>query len=193
MHNKYSLFLTFVISIISLPSLASEETLVTLENGKVVKLNPDFTWQYVVDINSIKKDQASTSVAIEQKQSPTIVTNPKSQWLSLNDVTQKNDVNVKLLSTQWENGRLGLIFELASQSPDNYVTIDLAVSLFSDSGELLKEDHINVWQATFRLPDSYLRKGQVRESRIFWFSGINKEQWTKQLININIEKMESRG
>ncbi len=147
----------------------------------------------MVDINSIKKDQASTSVAIEQKQSPTIVTNPKSQWLSLNDVTQKNDVNVKLLSTQWENGRLGLIFELASQSPDNYVTIDLAVSLFSDSGELLKEDHINVWQATFRLPDSYLRKGQVRESRIFWFSGINKEQWTKQLININIEKMESRG
>ena len=70
--------------------------------------------------------------------------------------------------------------------------IELEVSLFADSGALIKRETVKVWQAVFRMPDTYLRKGQTRESRVLWIEDIDKAQWTKQLMSLKMKEMDSR-
>jgi len=49
-----------------------------------------------------------------------------------------------------------------------------------------------VWEAIFRMPETYLRKGEQRKSSVIWVEGIDKAQWQKQLINLKITEINSR-
>ncbi|GGI86818.1 hypothetical protein GCM10007978_25680 [Shewanella hanedai] len=190
-----------------LPAMAAELTTITLDNGAKVKLNDDFTWEYVIletvpsapevvivaspiDSSSQAAQIAAPAAAITS--TPTLTANAMSQ-AALLKVTAKDGVKVSFLNSQWdEDGRLGLTFDLASTSSEHYVLVELAVTLFDDTGKLLKTETIKVWRAIFRMPDTYLRKGQQRESKTFWIEGIDPNLWTKEILSLKIGEMDSR-
>lgn len=211
MYKALRTYATIALLMFSLPALAEEVARVTLENGATVKLNDDFTWEYVILESQTKPDTAVPvtlpatvgTVAVVENTAPVkteaLATN--TETLTANAIAQsallkstaKGGVKVSLLNSQWdEDGRLGLTFELNSNSPEHYVMIELEISLFADSGALMTKEKVKVWQAIFRMPDTYLRKGQTRDSRIFWIEGIDKAQWTKQLMSLKMGEMDSR-
>lgn len=205
MQKPFTLFLTFVLLAMTLPSLSSQIEIITLQDGTQVRLNKDFTWEYVIIENSsiggstiqpkplfisptpIKEIVASNNTVNH----PLLSTDISAPVLSTS--TTKNDIKISLIETQWDNERAGLTFELTSHSQQNYVIITLDISLYSDSGLLLKKQTVNVWQASFRLPETYLRINQIRNSRVIWIDNVDKTQWKKKLISLEIQEMKSRG
>ncbi|KIO36948.1 DUF3157 family protein [Shewanella sp. cp20] len=197
--------------------------LITLENGATVRLNADFTWEYVFltpqaskattesqtttetvqTQTSTEAEQASQAVAQAAKLQPVVIasgpvvggamTASAMDHANLLRATAKGGAKVSYLKSQWDNkGRLGLNFELSSNSEENYVIIEMEIGLFADSGELIKTETVNVWQAIFRVPETYLRKGQTRNSETFWIEGVDKAQWSKELMTLKIIDMSSR-
>lgn len=203
--------------------------LITLENGATVRLNADFTWEYVFltpqanaattepqastesqattetvqTQTSTETGQASQAVAQAAKLQPVVIasgpvvggamTASAMDHANLLRATAKGGAKVSYLKSQWDSkGRLGLNFELSSNSEENYVIIEMEIGLFADSGELIKTETVNVWQAIFRVPETYLRKGQTRNSETFWIEGVDKAQWSKELMTLKIIDMSSR-
>jgi hypothetical protein len=147
----------------------------TLENGAKVILNDDFTWEYVVV-------EANT-----QTLAPIVLAKPE-----LLTSTAKDGIKVSLASSVWDGERLGLTFDLSSTSSDHIVLVEVAAKFYSDSGQALKTETLEAWKASFRLPETYLRKGEQRQSRTQWVEGIDKSQWQKQLLHLSISELKSR-
>ncbi|MCG9721446.1 DUF3157 family protein [Shewanella sp. Isolate7] len=200
--------------------------LITLENGATVRLNADFTWEYVFltpqanaatteplastesqatteTVQTQTSTEASQAVAQAAKVQPVVIasgpvvggamTASAMDHANLLRATAKGGAKVSYLKSQWDSkGRLGLNFELSSNSEENYVIIEMEIGLFADSGELIKTETVNVWQAIFRVPETYLRKGQTRNSETFWIEGIDKAQWSEELMTLKIIDMSSR-
>ncbi|MCL1059400.1 DUF3157 family protein [Shewanella gelidimarina] len=226
MYNALRNYASVVLLIFAFPAFADEVTRVTLDNGALIQINDDFTWEYVI-LESQTQDHSAVPATLPAIAAVTVpvvgaavgtatvatpatkstpATTPstlpaKADNLTASAIAQaallkstaKNGVKVNFLDQQWDDDdRLGLTFELSSTSTEHYVMIELEISLFADSGALIKKETVNVWQAVFRMPDSYLRKGQTRESRVFWIEGIDKAQWTKQLMSLKMKEMDSR-
>jgi hypothetical protein len=147
----------------------------TLENGAKVVLKDDFTWEYLVI------EQATQTLA------PVVLAQPE-----LLTTTAKDGIKVSLASSVWDGDRLGLTFDLSSSSSDHIVLVEVIAKFFSDSGQVLKTETLEAWKATFRLPETYLRKGEQRQSRTLWVEGVDKSQWQKQLLQLNISELNSR-
>ncbi|MDO6762243.1 DUF3157 family protein [Agarivorans sp. 1_MG-2023] len=197
-----------------MPSLAEQFEpkaleIVTLQNGAQVQLNDDFTWQYLLlntqseTTSSIDTNNAVLPVAVAALETPLANSASSHSPERLSDIainqaellksTAKNGVKISLLNSQWDDkDRLGLHFQLVNTGTKNYVQILLEVSLYADSGTLLTQQEVKVWQAIFRMPDTYLRKEQSRTSEILWLEGVDKTQWDKQLLSLKITNMESR-
>ncbi|WP_394230639.1 DUF3157 family protein [Shewanella colwelliana] len=212
MHRTLLTYLAITLMLFSVSAYSAEITpekvaIVTLEDGTKIQINDDFTWEYVflesqTPTNNLEATSVATSASViattEQNSATapvvadTLTTSAMKQATLLKS-TAKNGVKVSYLNSQWDDkNRLGLTFELSSNSPEHYVVIELEIGLFSDSGSLIKKETVKVWKAIFRMPESYLRKGQVRESRVFWIDGIDKQQWNKQLMTLKVTEMDSR-
>ncbi|QQX80215.1 DUF3157 family protein [Shewanella sp. KX20019] len=219
MYKTLMAFACIALFSLSIPAFADEVARVTLENGATVKLNDDFTWEYVI-LESQVQDSTATAVTLPATVAATSaevatdastatnttpavattlpanadnLTSSAIAQAALLKSTGKSGVKVSFLNEQWDDdGRLGLTFELSSNSSEHYVMIELEISLFADSGALIKRETVKVWQAVFRMPDTYLRKGQTRESRVLWIEDIDKAQWTKQLMSLKMKEMDSR-
>lgn len=212
MYKMLRNYASIAILMFSVPAFADEVARITLENGAKVKLNDDFTWEYVILESQTQPEPttpvtlpatvgAATATAEATEVATPAVSSATTETLTSSAIAQsellkstaKGGVKVSFANSQWdEDGRLGLTFELSSNSPEHYVRIELEISLFTDSGKLIKKEKVKVWQAVFRMPDSYLRKGQARQSRVFWIEGIDKAQWTKQLMSLKMGEMDSR-
>ncbi|GIU44728.1 DUF3157 family protein [Shewanella colwelliana] len=212
MHRTLLTYLAITLMLFSVSAYSAEITpekvaIVTLEDGTKIQINDDFTWEYVflesqTPTNNLEATSVATSasvIATTEQNSATApvvadtLTASAMKQATLLKSTAKNGVKVSFLDSQWDDkNRLGLTFELSSNSPEHYVVIELEIGLFSDSGSLIKKETVKVWKAIFRMPESYLRKGQVRESRVFWIDGIDKQQWNKQLMTLKVTEMDSR-
>ncbi len=220
MHKRLRLLSSLALLVFLFPGLAAAatETLttVTLENGVKVRLNDDFTWEYVIletlpATTSETNTQAATAVtSIAVNTTSTInmastsgskTTQAASQTMTASAMSQaellkstaKAGVKVSFAKSEWDDdGRLGLTFDLASTSSEHYVMVEMDITFYDDSGRKLKTETIKVWKAIFRSPDTYLRKGEQRQSRTFWIQGIDASQWTKQLMSLKIGEMNSR-
>ncbi|EKE72409.1 DUF3157 family protein [Gallaecimonas xiamenensis] len=160
---------------LSLPALAAEVAQVTLPNGMVVRLKDDFTWEYVI---AKTPDQHLAPQALAQAE--------------LLASTAKDRVKLKLARHQWQDGRLGLVFNLENDNSENVVKVVADAQFFDDQGKPIKRQSLVVWQAEYRMPESYLRKGQSRDSRELWVEGIDPAQWQKGLVSLSISKLQFR-
>ncbi|AZG74829.1 DUF3157 family protein [Shewanella livingstonensis] len=106
--------------------------------------------------------------------------------------TAKDGIKITLANTKWQGNKLGLVFDFDSTSNEHVTVVEVEVSFYNDNGALLKTEKLEAWEAIFRMPETYLRKGQHRQSDTIWIEGVNKQQWQKQLISLKIIEIESR-
>lgn len=206
-----SLRLSSLSSLLLLTSsvMAADVANITLENGAPVRLKDDFTWEYVITetkaapnalaaaaVASASSNVASVPSAAVTTQTvaapvttltATAITQPE-----LLGSTAKDGIKVSFAEGQWKGDKLGLSFDLASTSNEHVTLVEVEASFFADNGTLLKTEKLEVWEAIFRMPETYLRKGEQRKSSVIWVEGIDKAQWQKQLINLKITEINSR-
>jgi hypothetical protein len=106
--------------------------------------------------------------------------------------TAKDGIKIALADTKWKGDKLGLVFDFDSTSNEHVTVVEVEVSFYNDNGALLKTEKLEAWEAIFRMPETYLRNGQHRQSDTIWVEGVNKQQWQKQLISLKIVEIESR-
>ncbi len=207
MHKLLRVYTSLALLIFTVPVMADEVAKITLENGTTVRLNDDFTWEYVIlktqepvvapTVTTQTGSEVSSAATVAKVTTITTTANALTESAMENSAllnnTAKSGVKVSLLKSEWdENNRLGLTFDLASTSSENYVVIELDITLFDDSGKQLKTETVKVWKAIFRMANTYLRQGEQRQSKTFWIEGIDKAQWTKELMSLKIGEMDSR-
>ncbi|MCU7994196.1 DUF3157 family protein [Shewanella glacialipiscicola] len=182
--------------------MAADVANITLDNGAQVRLKDDFTWEYVLTQTQAAPNALATDAVIDSSSSvaslpsaATPVTTLTATAIAQPELlgsTAKDGIKVSFAEAQWKENKLGLNFELASTSNKHVTLVEVEASFFSDNGTLLKTEKLAVWEAIFRMPETYLRKGEQRKSSLLWVEGIDKAQWQKQLINLKITEINSR-
>lgn len=192
--------------------MAADVATITLENGAQVRLKDDFTWEYIITETKVAEAPAVATIAatpstvVTTTAAATAVTSAPAiaaasvTTLTANAIarpellgsTAKDGIKVSFTDSQWKGDKLGLSFELASTSGEHVTLVEVEASFFGDDGTLLKTEKLEVWEAIFRMPETYLRKGEQRKSPVIWVEGIDKNQWQKQLINLKITEINSR-
>lgn len=105
--------------------------------------------------------------------------------------TAKNGISVSLAQAKWDGDKLGLIFTLESSNSDSMVSVLIDANFYNDQGVKLNEQELPIWQAIKRMPETYLRKGEKRQSKVIWVEGIDKQQWKKQLLILKITELDT--
>lgn len=170
---------------------------VTLDSGATVLLHDDYTWEYIaINSDATKKATPSDITALSA------VNTASSEQVSKNDTSllrsgllntaAKNDVKVTYSDAIWRDQELGLKFTLSSNNSDGVVIVKVAISFYDDNANKIIEETVNVWQASYRLPETYLRKGETRNSRVIWINGIDKANWTNKLLSLKVIEVETR-
>lgn len=131
-----------------------------------------------------KPDPSKTAVVEQLTQSA--MTTP-----GLLGKTAREGISVSLQQVQWQGDKLGLTFELGSNSSEDMVGVLISASFYNDQGRKMKEEELQVWRAIKRMPETYLRKGQQRQSSVIWIEGVDKNQWQKQLLNLKITELDA--
>ncbi|MCS6124380.1 DUF3157 family protein [Shewanella baltica] len=206
-----SLRLSALSSLLLLTSsvMAADVAQITLENGAQVRLKDDFTWEYVITESKAAPNALATTAVVSTSSSVasvpsvalatqtvaapvTTLTATAIAQPELLGSTGKDGIKVSFAEGQWKDDKLGLSFDLASTSNEHVTLVEVEASFFADNGTLLKTEKLEVWEAIFRMPETYLRKGEQRKSSVIWVEGIDKAQWQKQLINLKITEINSR-
>lgn len=209
MHTSLRLSALSSLLLLTSSVMAADVANITLENGAQVRLKDDFTWEYVITetkaapnalaaaaVASASSNVASVPSAAVTTQTvaapvttltATAITQPE-----LLGSTAKDGIKVSFAEGQWKGDKLGLSFDLASTSNEHVTLVEVEASFFADNGTLLKTEKLEVWEAIFRMPETYLRKGEQRKSSVIWVEGIDKSHWQKQLINLKITEINSR-
>ncbi|ANQ23015.1 ribonuclease [Vibrio natriegens] len=152
---------------------------VTLADGRNVKLNDDFTWEYVVEKTAPKATAASATKAVtaatESVAVPVIATipvvsktvgttvtvNAKKPTMQLSD----SGVDILIGSASYEGGELVFPTSITNQSSQSVIQIEVEVQVFDMSGEALAKEKVTVWQSIKRMADTYLRPQQAEQGK----------------------------
>ncbi|WMB73170.1 DUF3157 family protein [Shewanella oncorhynchi] len=209
MHTSLRLSALSSLLLLTSSVMAADVANITLENGAQVRLKDDFTWEYVITETKAAPNAlaaaavASASSNVASVPSAAVTTQTVAApvtTLTATAITQpeqlgstaKDGIKVSFVEGQWKGDKLGLSFDLASTSNEHVTLVEVEASFFADNGTLLKTEKLEVWEAIFRMPETYLRKGEQRKSSVIWVEGIDKAQWQKQLINLKITEINSR-
>lgn len=203
MQTSFRLSALSSLLLLSSTVIAADVATITLENGAQVRLKDDFTWEYIIT----QTKAAEIPVAVAAAPSANIVSTSTAAvaaapvtTLTANAIarpellgsTAKDGIKVTFTDSQWKGNKLGLTFELASTSGEHVTLVEVEASFFADDGSLLKTEKLEVWEAIFRMPETYLRKGEQRKSRVIWVEDVDKNRWQKQLVNLKITEINSR-
>jgi len=195
---QYTLFL--LLGSVTLGLSAASIGTVTLDNGTIISFHDDYTWEYVAisadaagEVNNTISSNKISSNVVNPANSEQALKNRASLLRSgLLNTSVKNDVKVTYSNSIWRDQTLGLKFMLSSDNADGVVIVKVAISFYDDKTNKITEQAVNVWQASYRLPETYLRKGETRNSRIIWVDGIDKASWTNKLLSLKVIEVETR-
>ncbi len=152
--------------------------IVTLSDGREVKLNDDFTWEYVVvssaaesTTQSASKAVTTTGVAatpaiasipaVSNTTGTTVVVNAKKPTMQLSD----SGVDILIGSARYEGGELIFPTSITNQSSQSVIQIEVEIEVFDLSGKALKKEKVIVWQSIKRMADTYLRPQQAKQGK----------------------------
>ncbi|MCG6350902.1 DUF3157 family protein [Vibrio fluvialis] len=145
-------------------ALAGE--IVTLQDGRDVQLNDDFTWQYVQPVETSN----STSVAPEKPEvvaaapvlAAPLVKAQRGSMIELGSTKptlqlSNSGVDIVLGSARYRDGQLILPTAITNQSTQSVINIVLQVEILDEQGNLLTTQTTTIWQSIKRMADTYLR------------------------------------
>lgn len=104
--------------------------------------------------------------------------------------TTYRDVKINLVDTKWKGDRLGLTFDLSSQNKDDVIKVTVKASFYDDTGAFVQSQDLVVWRAIKRLPETYLRANQTRESEEVWVTDMQSETWKKHYLTLEVTALE---
>ncbi|ELI1841257.1 DUF3157 family protein [Vibrio fluvialis] len=145
-------------------ALAGE--IVTLQDGRDVQLNDDFTWQYVQPVetsNSMSVAPAKPEVAaaapvlaaplVKAQRGSMIELGSTKPTLQLSN----SGVDIVLGNARYRDGQLILPTAITNQSTQSVINIVLQVEILDEQGNLLTTQTTTIWQSIKRMADTYLR------------------------------------
>ncbi|MBY7767107.1 DUF3157 family protein [Vibrio fluvialis] len=145
-------------------ALAGE--IVTLQDGRDVQLNDDFTWQYVQPV------ETSNSMSVAPAKPEVVAAAPvlaaplvKAQRGSMIELgsskptlqLSNSGVDIVLGSARYRDGQLILPTAITNQSTQSVINIVLQVEILDEQGNLLTTQTTTIWQSIKRMADTYLR------------------------------------
>lgn len=164
---------------------------VKLADGREVKLNDDFTWEYVVKkampnttettlekveaaavaasttaleavtTQTTKAPEIATIPVVNKKVGTTVVVNAKKPTMQLSD----SGVDVLIGSASYEDGELIFPTSITNQSSQSVIQVEVEVQVFDTSGKQLVKENVTVWQSIKRIADTYLRPQQAEQGK----------------------------
>ena len=151
---------------------------VKLADGREVKLNDDFTWEYVVKkatpkatettlekVEAVATPTPTTEIAtipvVNKKVGTTVVVNAKKPTMQLSD----SGVDVLIGSASYENGELIFPTSITNQSSQSVIQVEVEVQVFDMTGKPLAKQSVTVWQSIKRMADTYLRPQQAEQGK----------------------------
>lgn len=167
---------------------------VKLADGREVKLNDDFTWEYVVQkampnttettLEKVEAVEASAvaasttaleAVTTQTTKAPEIATIPvvnKKVGTTVvvnakKPTMQLSDSGVDVLigSASYEDGELIFPTSITNQSSQSVIQVEVEVQVFDKSGKQLVKENVTVWQSIKRIADTYLRPQQAEQGK----------------------------
>lgn len=169
-------------ALLTSPVLADQ--IITLEDGKNIRLKDDFTWEYLSDQKAVSKDGFNSIPVAKTTRGTTITIGDSKPSLQLS----KAGVDVLIGAGLYENGHLTLPISVTNQSTQPVVLVTLKVAVYSPSGELLYEDTVNTWQSIKRLADTYLRPQTSAEGK---YLSLSVEPYSKYQIEVEITEVSA--
>ena len=175
---------------------------VTLADGREVKLSDDFTWEYVVKKAAPKAIEttpaipattgaaATTTVKAVATQAPattelaaipvvnkkvgtTVMVNAKKPTMQLSD----SGVDILIGSASYEDGELNFPTSITNQSSQSVIQVEVEVQVFDMSGKPLAKQNVIVWQSIKRMADTYLRPQQAERGKGFKLAVPQSQQY----------------
>ncbi|WP_440887242.1 DUF3157 family protein [Vibrio sp. WZ-1] len=176
---------------------------VQLADGREVKLNDDFTWEYVVKkaepestLEKVEAVEAAAVVAsttaveavtmqttkapeiaaipvVNKKVGTTVVINAKKPTMQLSD----SGVDVLIGSASYEDGELVLPTSITNQSSQSVIQVEVEVQVFDMSGKQLAKESVTVWQSIKRIADTYLRPQQAEQGKVIKLAVPQSQQY----------------
>ncbi|WP_045380252.1 DUF3157 family protein [Vibrio campbellii] len=166
---------------------------VKLADGREVKLNDDFTWEYVVKKATPKATETTlekveaveaaavvaSTTAVEAVATPT----PTTEMATIPVVNKKvgttvvvnakkptmqlsdSGVDVLIGSASYENGELIFPTSITNQSSQSVIQVEVEVQVFDMTGKPLAKQSVTVWQSIKRMADTYLRPQQAERGK----------------------------
>ncbi|BDR14962.1 DUF3157 family protein [Vibrio sp. STUT-A11] len=153
--------------------------IVTLADGRSVKLNDDFTWEYVVENTAPEATAASATKTVTAATEPvavpaiatipvvsktvgtTVTVNAKKPTMQLSD----SGVDILIGSASYQGGELVFPTSITNQSSQSVIQIEVEVEVFDMSGKALAKEKVIVWQSIKRMADTYLRPQQAEQGK----------------------------
>ncbi|MBY7843500.1 DUF3157 family protein [Vibrio fluvialis] len=147
-------------------SVALAGEIVTLQDGRDVQLNDDFTWQYVQPVetsNSMSVAPAKPEVvAAAPVLAAPLVKAQRGSMIELGSTKptlqlSNSGVDIVLGSARYRDGQLILPTAITNQSTQSVINIVLQVEILDEQGNLLTTQTTTIWQSIKRMADTYLR------------------------------------
>lgn len=182
---------TLGLSCLLVSSMTLAAQTVTLDDGRQVQLNDDFTWQYVVNTPDT---EASATMAVKPAAVIPLISRQVDSVITLGSqkpVMQLSDSGVDLLlgTAQYQSGQLVIETSLTNQSTQSIVLVNIEVELLDMAGKVLATETVPVWTSIKRLAETYLRPQQAVEGKAL---KLNVERAEQYQINAKIIKVETR-
>ena len=183
-------------------SLVFASQTVTLEDGRQVQLNDDFTWQYVVPVETTKTDEIAVVKETVQPAVTIPIKKPKVAAIPLIEkavgtiatvgsdraTMQLSDsgVEVLLVAVSYENGQLIIPTSVTNQSSQSVILVEIEIQVSTTSGDVLSKKSVKVWQSIKRMADTYLRPQQVEQGKTIELAIDKAEQYlvTAKVVNL---------
>ncbi|ASG02395.1 DUF3157 family protein [Vibrio anguillarum] len=166
-------------------SAASYAQVLTLEDGRQVKLNDDFTWQYV-EPQSMSQETVIHAAPIAQKaRATTFEMGSEKPILQLSD----SGVEVVLGAAYYQGDTLVIPTAITNQSSQSVIAVVLSITLYDEQGQPLLTQQLPIWQSIKRMADSYLRPQTQAQGKPITLQ-VDRQQGYQ--ISANIERVEMR-
>ncbi|MBU2897626.1 DUF3157 family protein [Vibrio hepatarius] len=161
-------------------STAIADQTVTLDDGRQVILNDDFTWQYMAnttsaqtEIKATEKTQLASIPLIGKTVGSMVRLDSMRPTMQLSD----SGIDVLLGVPSYDNQTLIIPTSITNQSLNSVILVEAEIEVSTASKKVLSKKHIKIWQSIKRMPDTYLRPQQVEQGKNIELDVIKQDQY----------------
>ena len=183
MKNKPYLLLAASLFSTLVPAAQLQQT--QLADGRLIQIEDDFTWHYVLEASAAKQTQPQSQVDMTQLGAQ-VLADP-----ALLHTAAASGVKVHLLKQVRDGDQLGLSVAVTNLAAGSVVRVQGRLTLYSAQGVQISQQESPFWQAEYRLPESYLRQAQTRTFRTIWLPWPSQEPMP--LVRLEILGAERRS